>query len=211
MRRTLTFLGLAALVSAAVLLWLLPARPAAAHCDTMDGPVVAAARSALDTVRLDPVLKWIKPDCEEETKAAFDEALRVRKLGPEARDLADRYFFETVVRLHRAGEGEPFTGLKPAGSQMSPAIAAADKALETGIPDHLVHLITLKLDEGIRHRFTRALEAKKHANDNVEAGREYVEAYVEYMHYAERLYDDAAGGPTHTQDAEAEASAAHEH
>jgi hypothetical protein len=186
---------------AGVLLWLLPGQPAAAHCDTMDGPVVAAARSALESGRLDPVLKWIKPDYETETKAAFDEALRVRKLGPEARELADRYFFETVVRLHRAGEGEPYTGLKPAGSEMSPAIAAADKALETGVPDHLVHLITIKLDEGLRHRFTRALEARKHADQSVEAGREYVEAYVEYIHYAERLYDDAAGASTHSETA----------
>jgi hypothetical protein len=27
--------------------------------------------------------------------------------------LADTHFFETVVRLHRLGEGESFTGLKP--------------------------------------------------------------------------------------------------
>lgn len=53
----------------------------------------------------------------------------MRKLSLEARQLADMHFFETLVRLHRAGEGAGFTGLKPAGRDLGPAIPAADKAL----------------------------------------------------------------------------------
>ena len=152
----------------------------------------------------------MKSEAEPELRAAFDRTLRVRKLAPEARELADTFFFETLVRLHRAGEGAPYTGLKPAGAELNPAVAAADKALETGNPDRLVHLVTVKLDEGLRHRFTRALEARKHADASVEAGREYVEAYVEYIHYAERLYDDAAGTAAHSEPAGAAEHVSHQ-
>jgi hypothetical protein len=91
-----------------------------AHCDTMDGPVVLAAKTALDHKDVTPVLKWIKKNDEAEIKAAFAKTLAVRTKGPEARELADQFFFETFVRIHRAGEGAPFTGLKPAGTPLAP-------------------------------------------------------------------------------------------
>jgi tetratricopeptide (TPR) repeat protein len=38
-----------------------------------------------------------------------------------------------VVRIHRAGEGAPYTGLKPAGLSEGPIIPIAEKAIEIGI------------------------------------------------------------------------------
>jgi Family of unknown function (DUF6448) len=85
------------------------------HCDALDGPVVNAARQALDAGNVDLVLPYVHAPGEEEVRATFDAVLPVHALGPEARQVADRLFLETVVRLHRAGEGAPYTGLKPAG------------------------------------------------------------------------------------------------
>lgn len=164
------------------------------HCDTLDGPVIAAAKSALEKGEVAPVLKWVRKEAEPEVRAAFKQALTVRSKGPEARELADRYFFETLVRVHRAGEGAPFEGLKPAGAELEPAVAAADQSLETGKVDALVKLITDATAKGIRERFAKAVETRKHAEESVEAGREFVEAYVQFVHYAEGL-DLAAKGP----------------
>jgi len=165
-----------------------------AHCDTMDGPVVGAAKQALDKGEVTPVLKWVKPDVEKEIRDAFQQTLAVRKESSAAKALADRYFFETLIRVHRAGEGAPYTGLKPAG-EIEPPIAAADKALETGKVDDLATDVSKAVADGIRKRFTRALEAKKHADHNIAAGREYVATYVEFVHYIERLHN--AAGSTH--------------
>ena len=162
-----------------------------AHCDTLDGPVVQDARRALEAKDVAPALKWVNPDAEGEIREAFRRTLAVRSLGPEARALADRSFFETLVRIHRAGEGAPYTGLKPAGSEVDPAILASDGALETGSVDALVKLIVADVEVGLRKRFTHASGAKAHAGHNVEAGRAFVAAYVEFMHYAERLRRDA--------------------
>lgn len=168
-------------------------RNASAHCDTMGGPVVGAAQAALEGKDVTPVLKWVRPDQEDEVRQAFQKTLTVRSMGPEARRLADMYFFETLVRLHRAGEGAPYTGLKPAGA-VEPIVAASDKALETGSADTLVRHVTEAVGDGIRERFARAYEAKQHADDSVAAGREFVEAYVEFTHYVERLHADATAG-----------------
>ncbi len=166
---------------------------AAAHCDSVDGPVVAAARLALKTGDVTPVLKWVKKENEAEIRAAFTRTMKVRAQSDDARELADFYFFETLVRVHRAGEGAPYTGLKPAGAELEPAIAEADKALESGSVEKLVKLMSEDVAAGLRRRFARALETRKHADENLAAGREYVEAYVEFIHYAERLHLEASG------------------
>lgn len=173
----------------AIVFCLLVFHPAisAAHCDTLDGPVIKAARIALEKGDVTPVLKWVKKDQEKEIREAFKKTLSVRAKGPEAKALADMYFFETLVRLHRAGEGASFTGLKPAGA-VEPVVAEADKALETGSVDTLTTEMSKHLINGVKERFDRALEKKKHMNESVDAGREYVEAYVEYVHYIESLH-----------------------
>ncbi|HQG30795.1 MAG TPA: DUF6448 family protein [Deltaproteobacteria bacterium] len=182
-----------------------------AHCDTMGGPVISDAQKALDTGRVNYVLPWVQKKDEEEIRHAFEETLNVRKLSPQAKAFADRYFFETLVRIHRAGEGAPYTGIKPAGTDLGPAVSGADKALETGSVEPLVKLVNEKAAEGIRHRFERAMELKKHASHNVEAGREYVKAYVTYVHYAEGIYDMAASESAHHEGGGEDNATKHQH
>jgi len=162
-----------------------------AHCDTLEGPVILAAKTALEKGDVTPALKWVKKENEEEIRALFKKALAVRSKSPEAKELADRYFFETLVRIHRAGEGAPYTGLK--SDPVEPIIAEAERSLEKGSVDHLVKHVTEEVSKGIRQRFIKTLEKKKHSEDSIAAGREFVEAYVEFTHYIERLNLDAVG------------------
>ena len=164
---------------------------ASAHCDTMDGPVVKAGQRALDSGEVDQALIWVQPAAEPELRATFQQALAVRKLGADARSLADRYFLETLVRLHRAGEGEPYTGLKPAGIDPGPAIAAADAAIASGTVRSLSRLITETTTRGLEHRFHRVVAARRYKLHDVAAGRAYVAAYVAFVHYAEQAYEAA--------------------
>ena len=179
----------------AVIFGAVAAATALAHCDTLDGPVVADARAAIEKKDLTSVLKWIGPADEAEVRGAFASTLAVRALSPEAKELADRSFFETVVRLHRAKEGEPYAGLKPAGTDPGPAVRAVDRSLDSGSSDALVRLISDRTAESLRRQFARVLEAKRHADESVEAGRVFTKAYAEFAHAAERLYE-TAGAPS---------------
>ena len=167
-----------------------------AHCDGLDGPVVKAAREALETGNVNLVLIWVKKDDEAAIDKAFRQALAVRKLSAEAKDMADMYFFETLVRMHRAGEGASYTGLKPAGRDLGPAIPAADKALQDGSIEPVAKLLTGRVQDGVREHFQRAMDQKKFNKDNVETGRAYVETYVTFIHYVEGIYQ-AAQSPAH--------------
>lgn len=193
--------GLMGLLAAAIVL---TAGVGWAHCDTLDGPVVADAKAALAQGDVTPVLKWLQPGDEDEIKTAFAEVLKVRGGGEEARNLADRYFFETVVRLHRAGEGAPYTGLKAAGADIGPAVAAADESLASGSADKVIELVTHTAAAGMQKRFEETRAARASADQDVVAGRDFVKLYVEYVHYVERLYNDALGAGGHGAEAPAE-------
>lgn len=156
------------------------------HCDTAGGPVISEARTALESDDPTPILKWIKANHEPEVRAAFEKAMAVRTKGPRAQELADAYFIETLVRLHRTGEGAPYTGIKD--EPVEPIIALADKALADGSPDDLIKKMTGHMAQAVREKFQRVAEAQKHKDESVEAGREFVEAYVIYTHYVEGIH-----------------------
>lgn len=167
---------------------------AAAHCDTLDGPVVQDARKALTDNDVTPALKWVQAKDEKGVKDAFKKALAAQ--GKKQQQAAENKFFESLVRIHRAGEGAPFTGLKPAG-EVEPVITEADKALAAGSPESLVKMVTDTVNRGIRERHEKVVEALKHKDESIQKGREYVAAYVEYTHYVERLQMDAQGHAAH--------------
>jgi hypothetical protein len=169
-----------------------------AHCDGLDGPVVKAAQKALAERNVSLVLIWVQAKDEAEIRAEFEKTLTVRALSPQARDLADRYFFETLVRVHRTGEGAPYTGLKPAGRDLGPAIPAADKAIDAGAVEPVVALLGKAMEDGLREHFKEAMAAKNFRPNDVDAGRRYVEAYVEFIHYVERIHEAiSAPAPGH--------------
>lgn len=196
----------------ALLLMAILATPdsALAHCDTLDGPVVETARTALDKGDVTSLLKWVKPDQEEVIKTAFAQTLTMRKMGTEARDFADRYLLETLVRIHRAGEGAPYTGLKP-GTAVDPAVALADQALVNGSVDKLVNVLTNAMANEIRARFTNAYEKQKHADISIDEGREFVESYVVFTHYVEGLHGLIKASAGHHGESTANADNKHGH
>jgi hypothetical protein len=161
---------------------------ASAHCDSMEGPVVKASQKALETGNISYVLIWIQAKDEKEIKEMFDKVNKVRSLGHEAKELADMYFFETIVRLHRISEGEGYTGLKPIGYKPEKGIEDADIAVETNSIDKLLSSLNKKHHAKIKEYFAALQSKKNYKVNDVEDGREYVEAYVHFIHYIETLY-----------------------
>jgi hypothetical protein len=187
-----------AVIALVVFLVMAYAGNALAHCDTLDGPVVADARQALLAGDVTPVLKWVSKDEEDNIKAVYKHTLAVRQLGDEAKNLADTYFLETLVRIHRAGEGAPYTGLKP-NSSIDPAVALADKAIENGSVDQLANVLNTALKNGLTTRFDKVIDAAGQADKSIELGREYVEAYVQFTHFAEGIHGVIKGAGGHSE------------
>jgi hypothetical protein len=156
-----------------------------AHCDTMDGPLIADARKAIGQNNVNYVLKWVPAVSESEIRNAFNLVMIVHGLGPEAKELAEKYFFDTIVRIHRAGEGMPFTGVKPSGTPIDEKLLAADKSIEIGNLTPLIGKVPKDDTLELTKRFNKVISLKNFDVNNVEAGREYIEAYVNFFKLAE--------------------------
>jgi len=167
------------------------------HCDTWDGPVVAAAKKALETRNVNLILIWVPEEAEQEVRRAFDRVIQARKGGPAAWEVADEWFFETVVRLHRAGEGAPYTGLKPAGLDEGPVVPRAEKAIKTSDVGETISFIRHAVEDDLKHRFHRVMETKRYDVNDVAAGRAYVQAYIGFVVHAHHLYAGIIGGSGH--------------
>lgn len=179
---------------------------ASAHCDSVDGPVVMAAKASLEANDVTLVLPYVQPDAEAELTAAFDQAMEVRAHGGEAQAMADRYFFETAVRLHRAGEGAPYTGLKDA-AEPDPALEAAETALESGSLEGLYTILDGSIKAGVQEHYQAVIDAREReaSEGTVEASRVRVEAELEFELYIHGLGQAAIGGDAHAEGAPAEA------
>ncbi|HEY4718417.1 MAG TPA: DUF6448 family protein [Anaerolineales bacterium] len=170
------------------------------HCDTLDGPVVTAAKKALEARNVDLILPYVPKKDEAEIIRSFEKVMKIRK-DEGAREIADLYFFETVVRVHRMGEGASYTGLKPAGLNEGPVIPVAEKALESGSPDELINIISEMVREQVTHRLHHVMHLKEYASQSVDAAREYVEAMLGLQVWAhaihERIHGEAHAGHEH--------------
>lgn len=174
------------------------------HCDSLDGPVVAAARRALEARDVTLVLPFVPADGEPEVRTAFDRALPVRDLGPGARETADLLFFETVVRIHRAGEGAPYTGLKPAGLPVGPVIPLAERAVEEESAAQLAGFLGDVLRDELEHRLQVVHELARQRDRSVEDARRYVGAMLGFEVYSHHLYEAMRAAEHHE-------AAAHSH
>jgi hypothetical protein len=165
------------------------------HCDSLDGPVVTAAKHALEQENVDLILPYVRKEGEAEVMAAFEKVLPLLKNGSAMREVAELYFYETVVRVHRAGEGAPYTGLKPAGLDVGPIVPLAVKAIDAGRPDRLISALRDVIQAEALERFERMQHLKSHAGYSVDAAREYVQAMLGLQVWAHQVYQSARAEP----------------
>lgn len=156
-----------------------------AHCDTMDGPLIKDAMKAIGQNNVNYVLKWVSSENDAEIKNVYNLMMKVRELSPEARELAEKYFFETLVRIHRSGEGVPYTGVKQSGTPIDERVLAADKSIEIGNLSPLRDMVSKDKLPELTVRFEKVMSLKNYDVNNVESGREYIEAYVQFFKFAE--------------------------
>ena len=181
-----------------------------AHCDTAEGPAVIDGRRTLDSGEIGYALKWIPASDEPELKRLFNKVMDVRRLSPEAAEVADRLFLETLVRLHRLAEGVGFTGIKPLGAHVAPVVLEADRAMESGDLSVVLQLTPTHRHEELIRRFDHARSKREFDVADVASGRDYISAYVSFFKFAEGEEHDQGHHPqSHHADLRHEASAHH--
>ena len=164
------------------------------HCDSLSGPVVKAAKEALEAGNVNFVLPYVPRESEGEVVAAFDKVLPLHRQPNGAHEIADTFFFETVVRLHRAGEGAAYTGLKPAGTDEGPIIPIAERAIETGSVEELKETLIGLVGSEVEKRFEHMQHLRQYSGESVDMAREYVESMLGLQVWSHKVYLTATAG-----------------
>lgn len=175
---------------------LILSQPLSAHCDSYDGPLIKDALKSLESNNINPVLKWVDEKYETEITVLFNKIVSLRGGDKEVYAIVEKHFLETLVRLHREGEGAPYTGLKPAGSA-SPIIVMADQAIASGEVKTLTTKFDAHLNKVLADKYNEVMEKSLKKDNSTAEGREYVRAYVEYTHFLEAIHGIIEGGGAH--------------
>lgn len=169
--------------------------PAGAHANNVQGVPLTEAQRALDKGDVKPLLKWVKGrEAEEAITRAFNQALALRRQGPEIGKSADMRFYEIFMTEHRKsfsymGSG-PFERIE-AENEVRKVTRMADEVAVSGGVDRLTDYLSREIIEAVRKRYADLVEKAKHKDDSLEAGNAYIEAYLELSHYSEHLTDEA--------------------
>jgi hypothetical protein len=175
---------------------LILSQPLSAHCDSYDGPLIKDALKSFESNNINPILKWVDEKYETEITVLFNKTVSLRGGDKEVYAIVEKHFLETLVRLHREGEGAPYTGLKPAGSA-SPIIVLADQAIASGEVKTLTTKLDAHLNKVLADKYNEVMEKSLKKDNSTAEGREYVRAYVEYTHFLEAIHGIIEGGGAH--------------
>ena len=161
----------------------------APYMDSMSGPLVKAAEKALEMENVKFVLPYVSSQDEEELKDAFEKTLLVRELSSDAAELADYWFFETAVRLHRKEENKSYTGIKSSGSDWGPILPKINQAIDSENPDELLNFLSNFIGEDLNGRFEEVISKKDYDPNDVEEAREYINSLSEFIKFTSKLYN----------------------
>lgn len=165
------------------------------HCDSLDGPVVTAAKTALVRRDVTLVLPYVPQTGEAEVRQAFERTLRVRGKNDNLRELAELWFYETAVRIHRAGEGASYTGLKPAGLPHDTPTDLAEEAVKNDSPTALANFLKAEVEREVERRLLYVEALRAMADGDLEANRKAVEATLAFELWINSLHEHIHGEP----------------
>jgi hypothetical protein len=146
------------------------------------GPMMKAARMALESGNARHILIWVPEGSENTLKNLLEKACCERY---SQKSKAADWYFETVQRLHRSGMQSNYSGIEDVIFGEIPVIRKADEAIETGNFEQLSGLVPVMDISELRQRFDTIREMRNYPD--LSAGRTFVSAYLEFMLYLYKL------------------------
>jgi len=67
-------------------------------------------------------------------------------------------------------------------------VPRAEKAVETNDATDTISFVLHTIEEDLQQRFKRTISTKNYGVNDVRAGREFVEAYINFVVYSHHLY-----------------------
>ena len=129
--------------------------------DPHDGPVMRAAKMALETGNANYVLIWVSEKSENTLKNLLEKTCCERSSQKNMQNRALDWYFETVNRLHLANRRRLYT-CKPGGLDESPIVLKVERAIETGNFEEIRSVIPDTHAGEVKQRFQQVLNKRNY-------------------------------------------------
>jgi cell division inhibitor SulA len=128
------------------------------HHDAGNGPVMKAAKMALETGNANYVLIWVPEESENSLKNILEKTCCERSVRRNMQNRTIDWYFETVNRLHSANDGALYSCLKHGRRDEIPIVPMMERAIETGNLEKILGFIPNTLLADMRERFHHVMD-----------------------------------------------------
>lgn len=146
-----------------------------------NGPVMRAAKMALETGNVDYILIWVPEESANTLKNLLEKTCCERTTRRKARNHSVEWYMQTINRLHSEYFRPHDLNISTKTAEERRTILQVEKACETGNFDEIATVMQVTSDEEIRRRFNEVLDKSDYDVDNIAAGRAYVSAFTDFI------------------------------
>jgi hypothetical protein len=155
--------------------------------DEMQGPVVKAAKMALETGNVNYILIWLPEESENTLKNLLEKTCCTRSSRMNMKNRAYDWYFEMVNRFFNIGRPRDNLTIR-GGLAEKPLDLKVDKAIESGNFEEIRDIIPVTHEADAKQRFLHVMNMRNYPVNNIAEGRAYVSAFFDFNRYMHDLY-----------------------
>jgi hypothetical protein len=152
-----------------------------------DGPVISAAKRALETGNAHYILIWIPEESENTVKNLLEKAYCERYTQKNAYNHIVDWYFETINHLHSVHYGPYNLTISTKAPEEKTIIFLVERTCESGNFEEITTVIQDTPSGEMRQRFNDVMKKRNYGVENIAAGRVYVSAFTDFIAFVNNL------------------------
>jgi len=157
------------------------------YYNSENGPVIIAAKKALETGNPNYVLIWVPEESENTLKNLLEKTFCERSTRKNIQNRGIDWYFESVNRLHFTCRWPHCPGMTSDGSDMKMIVSMVERAFETGNCEEICGVLPIAHTAEVKLRFHNVMNKRNYTVDDIAAGRAYVSAFIAFIAYLHNL------------------------
>lgn len=151
-----------------------------------NGPVMSAAKKALETGKAHHILIWIPEASENTLKNLLEKACCERRIQTDGYDHIIDWYFATVRRFHSVGYGPRNLNISLKTLEEKTIISLVERACESGNFEEIAMVIPDIPAGELRQQFNDVMKKRNYDVENIAAGRVYVSEFTDFIAFVNR-------------------------
>lgn len=155
--------------------------------DSHNGPMMIAAKRALETGKAHHILIWIPEKSENTLKNLLEKVCCKRRIQADGHDRIVDWYFETISRFHSGYYGPHNLNISTKTPEEKSIIFLVESACESGNFEEITTVIRDTPTGEMRQRFDDVMKKRNYCEENIAAGRVYVSVFTYFIAFVNNL------------------------